>query len=117
MKIDPRSDRIVLYYTGDESGEPSISGVPARDLHENDIARLVYIEHAQAVAALGPADEVPELDVETSADEILERLLEGPYAKTAPAPDKAPPKATVPRGTSDPSQAAPPADSAEGEKP
>jgi len=37
-------DRVVLHYTGDESGLPYAHGIPARDLTESDIARLVYID-------------------------------------------------------------------------
>ncbi len=40
--IDPRSDRVVLRYLGSPEGEPALVGIPARDLTEADIARLVY---------------------------------------------------------------------------
>lgn len=46
MHVDPRSDTIVLRYVGD--GRP-ISGVPARDLSEHDLARLA---HRRALAAI-----------------------------------------------------------------
>lgn len=37
-------DRVVLHYSGDESGNPYAMGIPARDLTESDIARLVYVD-------------------------------------------------------------------------
>jgi hypothetical protein len=39
--LDPRSARVVLTYTGNNAGEPSIASVPARDLTENDLCRLL----------------------------------------------------------------------------
>lgn len=62
MSYDPSSDKVALYYTGDESGEPHIVNVPARDLTENDMARLES----------------------TEGDGLEERLLAGPYRKTKP---------------------------------
>lgn len=53
--LDPRSDRVALVYTGDDSGHPAIDGVPARNLTESDLCRLLYIradESAEAAAAL-----------------------------------------------------------------
>lgn len=82
MKIDPRSARIALHYTGSDAGEPAISGVPARDLTENDVARLVYVEHGDLSGA-----------AENNATEkLVDRLLAGPYRKTAPEPSAAKPK-------------------------
>lgn len=40
--FDPRSDRIVLRYLGSPGGVPALVGIPARDLTEHDVARLVY---------------------------------------------------------------------------
>ena len=74
MKIDPRSARIALHYTGNDAGEPAISGVPARDLTENDIARLVYVEHGDLSGAAHAA----------SVEKLVDRLTDGPYRKTAP---------------------------------
>lgn len=75
MKIDPRSDRVALHYQGDESGRPFISGVPARDLTENDIARLVTIAHGQLRGAAHQA----------AVDALVDRLAAGPYRRTPPA--------------------------------
>lgn len=47
MHVDPHSDRLVLRYIGDGR---SISGVPARDLSEHDLARLAYERSLAAVA-------------------------------------------------------------------
>lgn len=86
MKIDPRSDRIALHYTGDEGGSPAISGVPARDLTENDIARLVYIEHGELRGAAR----------EATIDKLIDRLSEGPYRRTDPAKSPANKRSTKP---------------------
>ncbi len=86
MKIDPRSDKVALYYTGTDAGEPSISGVPARDLTENDVARLVYVEHGDMSGAAH----------EKSADKVVDQLTDGPYRKTKPS-DEAEPSAATPK--------------------
>lgn len=65
MKIDPRSPRIVLTYTGNDAGDLYLSGIPARDLSENDLAAL-------AVRA------------DTSTDALIDELLTGPYRKSTP---------------------------------
>ena len=88
MKIDPRSDSIALHYTGNEAGEPAISGVPARDLTHNDVARLVFVEHGEIRRAARQA----------AVDKLVDELAAGPYRKTASA---------VSRGTSKPKKAAP----------
>lgn len=75
MKIDPRSDRIALHYTGSDAGEPAISGVPARDLTENDIARLVFVDHGDLSGAAH----------QNATDKLVDRLTAGPYRKTPPA--------------------------------
>lgn len=84
MKIDPRSAKTALYYTGTDAGEPSISGVPARDLSENDLARLVYIQHGDISGAAH----------EKSAEAIVDRLTAGPYRKTKPSDEAGPPAKT-----------------------
>jgi hypothetical protein len=86
VKIDPRSDSIALHYTGNEAGEPAISGVPARDLTQNDVARLVLIEHGDLRGAARQA----------AIDKLVDGLLEGPYRKTAPASKKASSKKPAP---------------------
>ena len=50
--LDPRSDRIVLAYGGDESGNPHLSGVPARDLSEHDVCRLASTSEREPEAVL-----------------------------------------------------------------
>lgn len=39
-----------LHYTGDESGQPHISGVPSTDLSADEVARLAHT-HGMTVAA------------------------------------------------------------------
>lgn len=48
--MDPTSATVVLTYLGDDSGEPHVSGVPARDLTENDVVRLA---EAQGITYAG----------------------------------------------------------------
>lgn len=74
MKVDPRSDKVALHYTGSDAGEPNISGVPARDLTENDIARQVYIHHGDISGAA----------FLNATEKLVDRLTEGPYRKTPP---------------------------------
>lgn len=74
--LDARSERIYLYYTGDDEGNPNIPGVPARDLSENDVARLLFIEHGEELH--GAAQE-------KSLAALTERLSEGGlYRRTKP---------------------------------
>lgn len=80
--IDPRSERIALFYTGDDSGHPAISGVPARDLTEGDVARIVYVEHHRG--ADGERQTLTGAAFTTAADAVLDRLTAGPYQRTAP---------------------------------
>ena len=82
MSIDPRSSKVALYYTGNDAGEPAISGVPARDLTENDLARLVYVEHGEISGAAH----------DNATDKIVDRLTAGPYRKTPAEPSAAKPK-------------------------
>ncbi len=42
--LDPRSERTVLVFAGDDR---HISGVPARDLTEHDVCRLALIREAE----------------------------------------------------------------------
>lgn len=51
LPLDPRSDRIVLAYSGGAAGEPHVEGVPARDLSENDLCRLLVVRGAGPAAA------------------------------------------------------------------
>lgn len=74
MKIDPRSDKPALFYTGDDSGSPAVGGIPARDLTENDLARAVYVEHGDLSGAAH----------EKATGAIVDRLTAGPYRKTKP---------------------------------
>lgn len=84
MSIDPRSDRIALYYTGDDAGVPSMSGVPARNLTEGDIARLVYERRVAADPYNRPAP-LSGAAGEAVVDKLMEELTKGPYRKTDPA--------------------------------
>lgn len=45
-----RADTIALHYTGDDAGEPHLSGVPARDLTEHDLSRLAFVRDADPAA-------------------------------------------------------------------
>lgn len=74
MKIDPASTRIALFYTGNEAGEPHVSGVPARDLTENDIAWLVGRAHGDLAGAA----------FDKASDKLVDDLTAGPYRRTAP---------------------------------
>jgi hypothetical protein len=95
VKIDARSDKVALHYTGNDAGEPAISGVPARDLTHNDVARLVFIDHGELHGAARQA----------VIDDLVERLTGGPYRITAPAKPGAPKKAA--KAVAVPSPAAP----------
>lgn len=56
--IDHRSAATALTYTGDAEGNPSLRGVPARNLSHADIARLVYVRTVRPCCpGLMPADE------------------------------------------------------------
>lgn len=69
---EPQPEPVALFYTGDESGEPSIHGVPARDLTAADIDRLAFVESVQSGKEVKPST-------------ISERLAATPlYRKTAP---------------------------------
>jgi hypothetical protein len=85
VKIDPRSDKIALHYTGNDAGEPAISGVPARDLTENDIDRLLVVEHGDALSGAAR---------DKAVEKLLDSLTDGPYRKTPPAE----PSADKPKG-------------------
>lgn len=88
MALDPRSDKVVLFYTGDDEGRPAISGVPARDLTENDVARQLYIRHGGKELS-GAA--------QTKAIEALyDELTAGPYRKTKPETGDKPTPAAAP---------------------
>ena len=83
--LDPRAERIVLRYLGDESGEPGLYGIPARDLSEADIARLVY---AQALNGWDPTSKHkppdPEKPDQAAATALVALLVErAVYAPTA----------------------------------
>jgi hypothetical protein len=74
MALDPRSDKVVLYYTGDDEGVPALANVPTRDLTENDVARLLQVENTDR----------PEDETRVTENALLKRLLDGPYRKTKP---------------------------------
>lgn len=100
MKIDPRSDKVALHYTGSDAGEPAISGVPARDLTENDIDRLVYIDHG--------GKELRGAAYQAAVDKKLDELRAGPYRSTPEPPkSKSPAAASAPTPPAEPTPAAP----------
>jgi len=82
MKVDPRSDKVALHYTGSDAGEPSISGVPARDLTESDVAYQVYAQHGDLSGAAFSG----------AVDKLVDGLTEGPYRKTPAEPSATTPK-------------------------
>lgn len=100
MSLDPRSDRIVLHYTGDESGQPYISGVPARDLTENDVARLLFVEHG---------DELHGAAQSAAVGKLYDRLTAGPYRRTEPSKPAAKPARKAPAPAPEPESTNPPA--------
>ncbi len=53
--IDPRSDELVLVFTG----ATAPSDVPARDLHGGDLARIAYVRQTTALAATPPPHPPP----------------------------------------------------------
>lgn len=68
----PAPDPVALYYTGDESGDDYIHGVPARDLTRSDMERLAFVESTREGKTV-------------TVDKLTERLAESPlYRKTAP---------------------------------
>lgn len=77
-EFDPRSETVVLAYQGDDAGSPALGGIPARDLTEADICRIVY---AQAVNDYdgtdgGPAMPDPLKPSQAKARALVELLLE-----------------------------------------
>jgi hypothetical protein len=75
MALDPTSDKVALYYTGDDEGNPYVVNVPARDLTENDLARLLYVEHGSTLSGAAQSN---------ALDALTSRLTAGPYRKTKP---------------------------------
>lgn len=94
MKIDARSDKIALHYTGSDAGEPAISGVPARDLTENDIDRLLYVRRTEAEG--GTPEPIHGAARQASIDSIVDELTAGPYRITAPPSETKPAAAPPP---------------------
>ena len=95
--FDPRSDRVVLHYLGSEEGVPALGAIPARDLTEADIARLVYAaalndyDGSDPGAFPDPAD--PRQEACRALVELLvERAL---YTTDVPAPAPEPVTATT----------------------
>ena len=80
--IDPRSDVILLTY----SGGPLGLGVPARDLHGGDLARIARV---RALSASGGAPVDPATDAQLAA--LLDELVaSGSFALVAPIAPIAP---------------------------
>lgn len=90
--MDPRSEKVALYYTGSDPDREYVPGVPARDLTEADIARQLYIRHG-GKALSGAAES-------NASAALLDELAAGPYRRTKPespaksAPDEKPAKST-----------------------
>lgn len=87
--FDPRSEDVVLEYQGrpaegdDPGWEPVLFGVPARDLTEHDICRLVYQDGVTAYdgSELSPPMPDPESPDQAKCaawvDLLLERRVDG----------------------------------------
>lgn len=98
LAFDPRSEAVVLTYLGSDEGVPALGGIPARDLTQADISRLVY---ARAVNEYdGQPDSPPHPDPEkpsqAKARELVELLLSRrvngkPVYRAATASEAAPP--------------------------
>lgn len=86
MALDPRSDKVALYYTGTDADREYVSGIPARDLTEADVARELYIRHGQRHLS-GAAQE-------KAVDTLYDQLTAGPYRRTKPESDKPTGKST-----------------------
>ena len=93
--FDPRSEAIVLAYQGTADGTPYLNGIPARDLTEADICRLVYARGVNEYD--GEPDGPPHPDP-LAPDQaacaalvalLLERKVDGHavYATPDPTPD------------------------------
>lgn len=92
--IDPRSDRIVLHFTGPRA----VAGVPARDLHGGDLNRIVYTRAHRAIEwerrdEDGNAPDRPRaIATKAQLGALFTELLEtGSYRKTAPKDEPAAP--------------------------
>lgn len=98
-EFDPRSDAVVLTYRGSEDGTPSLHGIPARDLTEADICRLVYQAGVTAYdgSELSPPMPDPERPDQAKCaawvDLLLSRRVDG---KSVYAASKAPAAASEP---------------------
>src|SRR5690349_5641329 len=81
--FDPRSDTVVLEYRGREATDqvpawqPSLGGIPARDLTEADICRLVYQRAINEYDGTpdGPPMPDPEKPSQAKARAFVELLL------------------------------------------
>lgn len=91
--FNPRSNAVVLAYQGDEAWAPALNGIPARDLTEADICRLVYMTAVNAYDGEpgGPPMPDPEKPGQAQARALVELLLDrkvdgrAVYAKPKPA--------------------------------
>ncbi|MES2210958.1 MAG: hypothetical protein V4515_12370 [Chloroflexota bacterium] len=91
--FDPRSDRVVLHYLGSDEGVPSLVGIPARDLTEADIARLVYARALNDYDGSDPGALPDPADPDQGACRALVALLVERALYTTdvvPAPEPAP---------------------------
>lgn len=92
LELDPRSADVVLYYVGDGRAP---RGVPADDLTQNQLARLVYIRSLDALgnelvvdpktgigSGIRPDQKAPDPKV---AAEIVNELVATGWYSTEPA--------------------------------
>ncbi len=77
--IDPRSDAVVLFYTGG----PTPRDVPARDLHGGDLARILYVRAHVDLEAGRPKPATP-AELEALATDLS---ATGSWAREMPATD------------------------------
>ncbi len=105
--LDPRSADVVLEFI---EGSRPIAGVPARDLHAGDLARIAYVRELRKRVELGPRDpdnvrpSVDELDLAAIRDGLLESGVYVP-AGTGPAasePAGGEPAPSIETGPADP---------------
>lgn len=92
LAIDPAGEETVLYY----AGAGVVSGVPARDLHGNDLARVAYVRAHRATDwdqrdkdGNGPA--LPKPATQAELAKLVDELVEsGAYSREVPRGNDSP---------------------------
>ena len=110
--FDPRSERVVLEYRGSEDGVPALGGIPARDLTEADLCRLVYAralndyDGSPASPPLPDPDRPSQAKVRELVGLLLERRVDGKavYSVAKPKAEPDPPAADVQEQPAAPAQ-------------